>query len=71
MKVILSSLPEEGQYSSWITPGLIEPPDVRHIPLGLLSLQTAVWDICHPRIIDPFSDHWTIRETVTAECVRG
>lgn len=66
MRVIFSTLPEEGQYGSWVTPGIIEPPEVRHIPLGLLSLATNSWDLCHPRIIDPFSDHWNIQQTIDA-----
>jgi radical SAM superfamily enzyme YgiQ (UPF0313 family) len=64
MRVILSTLPREGSYKSWITPGTLEPRTVKYLPLGLLSLATNVTHLGHEiEILDPFSNGWSINDT--------
>lgn len=64
MRVVLSTLPRQGSYLSWITPLQLEPAEVKYLPLGLLSLATNIQDLRHEVIIlDPFSERWSIKET--------
>ena len=63
MKVVLCTLPSEGQYVSWIHPMLVEPAAVKYIPLGLLSLASNI--VGHEiKILDSFSEGWGIDETL-------
>lgn len=69
MKLILSTLPREGGFKSWLTPSALAPKEVKYLPLGLLSLKTnAVFSFIENqseiKILDPFSHNWSIDETV-------
>jgi anaerobic magnesium-protoporphyrin IX monomethyl ester cyclase len=64
MKVLLTTLPREGEYDSWITPAVAEPREIRHLPLGILSLATNIWCDHEVVVLDPFSEYWTIEDTL-------
>lgn len=64
MNILLTTLPREGEYDSWITPAVAEPAGVKHLPLGLLSLATNIRDYHQVHIIDPFSEHWDLKYTI-------
>lgn len=64
MKIVLTTLPREGEYKSWITPSVVEPEGVKHLPLGLLSLATNICDYADVVVLDPFSERWSISETI-------
>ena len=62
-KIVLSTLPSEGEYQSWITPKAAQPASVKYIPLGLLSLASNLpgHEVV---IIDPLFDNLTIKQTI-------
>lgn len=63
MKVVLTTLPSEGQYVCWIHPLSVEPKAVKYMPLGLLSLASNIAG--HEiKILDPYSEQWGIEETI-------
>lgn len=70
MKIVLTTLPREGEYRAWTTPDKIQPKEVKYMPLGLVSLATNCGN--HDVVIlDPSSECWSIAETVekiNAEC---
>ncbi|MFA6198659.1 MAG: radical SAM protein [Patescibacteria group bacterium] len=64
MKIVLSTLPRDGAYRSWVTPLIIEPKEVKYLPLGLLSLASNIDAPKHSvTILDPFAERWTIEDT--------
>lgn len=63
MKIVLATLPHEGEYKSWITPGITEPKGLKNIPLGLVSLATNAAEGNKITILDAFSEGWGIEET--------
>lgn len=64
MNMVLSTLPVEGEYLSWATPPALDPHEVKHMPLGLLSLATNICSIVQPTILDPVADDWDIATTI-------
>jgi len=64
MKVVLTTLPNEGQFYDWTTSERFLSPKVKYIPLGILSLLTNLPVECTTTIFDPASDGWTIAETI-------
>ena len=63
MKIVLLTLPHEGEYKSWITPTITEPKGLKNIPLGLVSLATNAMECNEIIILDAFSEGWDIEET--------
>jgi len=65
MKVVLSTLPTEGESVNWTTPKFFKPTKVRYLPLGILSLASNLMskDI-EVIVLDPPSEGWNINETV-------
>ena len=64
MKIVLSTLPTEGQFVNWTTSkDFIKEPDVvKYMPLGLLSLASNIEQ--EVVILDPPSMGWDIEETI-------
>lgn len=66
MKILLSTLPEEGQFLNWTTPSFFQPDTInRYMPLGILSLATNLPSEYEVKIIDPTSEKWTIEKTIS------
>lgn len=63
MKILLSTLPSEGQFTSWLTPSSLQPTEVKYLPLGLLSLASNISGNHEVEIIDPSSKNWSIVAT--------
>ena len=63
-KIVLSTLPNEGQAIQWQTPEYFLPQTSKYIPLGLLSLATNASKDDEVKILDPASRGWSIDETV-------
>lgn len=65
MKIVLTTLPLEGQYHDWMTHEkyLVDKIN-KFMPLGLLSLATNLSTSHEVKILDPSSYGWTIDETV-------
>lgn len=38
MKIVLSTLPAEGEFVNWTTPKYFAPKTLKYMPLGILSL---------------------------------
>jgi anaerobic magnesium-protoporphyrin IX monomethyl ester cyclase len=64
MKVVLTTMPKDGEAISWITPKRFKPDDERMVPLGLLSLASNLPRDVDVIILDPPSRDWTIDRTV-------
>lgn len=66
MKVVLTTLPMEGEFVNWTTPKYFRPTRVnRYMPLGVLSLASNLLDDNHNVVVlDPSSEGWSINETV-------
>jgi len=63
VKIVLSTLPSEGQVKAYVTPKRYFNPDVRYMPLGLLSVASGI-EGHEVVILDPASMGWSIPETV-------
>ncbi len=67
MKVVLTTLPAEGEAVNWTTPKFFKPTKVRYLPLGVLSLASNLLDKdIDVVVLDPPSEGWTINQTVKA-----
>ena len=64
MKVVLTTMPRDGEAISWITPKYFKPDDERMLPLGLLSLVTNLPADAEVEIFYPPSWNWSIDQTV-------
>lgn len=64
MKIVLLTLPHDGEYKSWITPAITEPKGLKNIPLGLISLATNAKENNDIVILDAFSEGWNINKTI-------
>lgn len=64
MKIVLSTLPKEGGAIQWVTPKYFMPDDSKYIPLGLLSLATNLPKDYEVKVLDPWSNNWSIEETI-------
>ena len=64
-KIILTTLPEEGQFVNWTTPSHFKPKAIVYMPLGILSLASNIDYNRHEVIVmDPSSEGWTVEETI-------
>jgi radical SAM superfamily enzyme YgiQ (UPF0313 family) len=66
MKILLITLPKEGEFVNWTTSKkfLKDPKVVKYIPLGLVSLASNLPKNHEVKILDPPSYNWTIHETI-------
>ena len=60
MKVVLSTLPHEGEYRDWCTPEFYLSDTARYMPLGILSLASNLGDGHDVCVLDPSSEGWDI-----------
>jgi radical SAM superfamily enzyme YgiQ (UPF0313 family) len=66
MKILLSTIPREGEYVNWTTPDYFKVDKVnKYMPLGVLSLATNLPDKYDIKVIDPSSEDWSIDKTVS------
>ena len=64
-KIVLSTLPLEGESINWTTPPYFDPTRVnKYMPLGILSLASNLPKKHEVVILDPSSNGWTIDETI-------
>ncbi len=64
-KILLSTLPVEGEFVNWTTPKYFMPTKVnKYLPLGVLSLATNLPEKYDVRVLDPSSQGWSIDETI-------
>ncbi|MEK6823597.1 MAG: radical SAM protein [Nanoarchaeota archaeon] len=64
-KVLLSTLPLEGEFVNWTTPKYFTPAKVnKYLPLGILSLATNLPEKYDIKVLDPSSQGWSIDETI-------
>src|SRR5271157_2593908 len=64
MKIVLTTLPREGEFVNWTTSLKIAPLAVKYIPLGLLSLASNISGNHEVIILDPPLYGLSIDETV-------
>jgi len=65
-KIVLTTMPAEGEFVDWTTPKYFDPTRVnKYMPLGILSLATNITKNHEVIILDPSSEGWTIEETIT------
>src|SRR3989344_2567522 len=64
MKVLLTTLPTEGEFVNWTTPKHFQPTAVKYLPLGILSLASNLSKEYDIKLLDPPSEGWTIEETI-------
>jgi radical SAM superfamily enzyme YgiQ (UPF0313 family) len=66
MKILLSTIPREGEYVNWTTPYYFKVDKVnKYMPLGILSLATNLPETYDITVIDPSSDEWDIEKTIS------
>jgi len=65
MKILLSTLPNEGQYISWLTNPTFRVEVNKYMPLGILSLATNLPQEHDIKVIDPASEDWSIDKTIS------
>ncbi|MFC1782712.1 B12-binding domain-containing radical SAM protein [Planctomycetota bacterium] len=64
-KVVLTTLPTEGEYDNWQTPAFFHPTQVnKYMPLGILSLASNLPKGNDVVILDPSSYGWSIEQTI-------
>lgn len=65
MKILLTTSPSEGEYKNWTTPKYFEPYSInKYMPLGILSLATNLPQEHEIKVIDPFSENYSIKQTI-------
>jgi len=66
-KIVLTTMPLEGEFVNWCTPTyyLPRPDRVTYMPLGILSLATNLGNGYNVVILDPPSYGWGIEETIS------
>ena len=66
MKIVLSTLPTEGEFINWTTSRDFtkDPKIVKYMPLGILSLASNMRNDVDVKILDPPSEGWTIEQTI-------
>lgn len=65
MKIVLTTLPTEGEYHDWTTNKHYLPDKVnRYMPLGILSVATNLPTGHDVTILDPSSYGWSITQTI-------
>lgn len=65
MKIVLSTLPDEGQYVSWVAHPSFRVEVNKYMPLGILSLATNMSQKHDIKVIDPASEGWSIDKTIS------
>ena len=64
-KIVLTTLPKEGEFIDWTTPAFFNPTNVnKYMPLGILSLASNLPEKYDVVILDPSSEGWTIEQTI-------
>jgi len=64
-KIVLATLPVEGEFVNWTTPKYFMPTKVnKYMPLGILSLASNLPKNQEVVILDASSEPWTIDETI-------
>lgn len=64
-KIVLTTLPLEGEFVSWTTPKFFNPTNVnKYMPLGILSLASNISQKNEIVLLDPSSNGWTIEQTI-------
>ncbi len=63
-KVVLSTMPSEGEFVNWTTPKHFAPKAEKYLPLGILSLASNLDPDVDVVILDPSSEGWSISETI-------
>ena len=64
MKIVLSSLPTEGQFINWQGQKFFTPKEIVYMPLGILSLASNIPQKHNIVVLDPASEGWTVEETI-------
>lgn len=64
MKIVLSSLPTEGQFINWQGQKFFTPKEIVYMPLGILSLASNIPKEHEIIVLDPASEGWTVEETI-------
>jgi anaerobic magnesium-protoporphyrin IX monomethyl ester cyclase len=64
MKIVLTTMPRDGEAVSWVTPKHFKPDDERMMPLGLLSLLSNLPEGVEAHLLDPPSRNWSIDRTI-------
>lgn len=62
MKIVLTTLPREGEFVNWTTSTRLAPIDVKYIPLGILSLASNLSKEHEVILLDPASNNLSINE---------
>ncbi len=64
-KIVLTTLPSEGEFVNWTTPKFFDPTKVnKYMPLGILSLASNLPEKYETVILDPSSEGWSIDQTI-------
>jgi len=63
-KILLTTMPTEGEFVNWTTPKFFTPNTVKYMPLGILSLATNLLEKHEIIILDPPSRGYNIEETI-------
>ena len=64
-KIVLTTMPTEGEFINWTTPKYFDPARVnKYMPLGILSLASNLSKKHEIVILDPSSEGWNIEETI-------
>ena len=63
MKILLMTLPNEGEFINWTTSKKIAPSEVKYIPLGILSLASNISKKHEVILLDPNNPTLTIEQT--------
>ena len=64
-KILLTTMPTEGQFINWTTPSYYQPSDMKYMPLGILSLATNLQEDYEVIVLDPASEGWNIKKTIS------
>ena len=65
-KIVLTTLSREGEYLTWLAPEFFKVERVnKYMPLGVLSLATNLPEEYEVTVIDPSSEGWTIKKTLS------
>jgi anaerobic magnesium-protoporphyrin IX monomethyl ester cyclase len=65
MKIVLTTMPSEGEYRDWTTHKYFKVDKInRYMPLGTLSLATNLPEGHEVVVFDPPSYNWSIEETI-------
>ena len=63
MKILLMTLPNEGEFINWITSIKLTPDEIKYLPLGILSLASNISKKHEVILLDTTNPHLTIEQT--------